>query len=78
MKSLTPAIIISSIYLILAMVKNKYLNKQNLEQKHSKQIMQESVLVFVSVIIGFFAIDKLDAPVSNQPVPTAFLGKPEF
>ena len=78
MKSLTNAAIISAIYVILAMIKNKYATKDVSQQKPPKQIMQESVLVFVSVVLGFFAIEKLDQPISKPSAPNAFLGKPEF
>lgn len=78
MKSLTNAAIISAIYVILAMIKNKYVTKDVSQQKPPKQIMQESVLVFISVVLGFFAIEKLDEPISKPSAPNAFLGKPEF
>lgn len=78
MKNLIDACIISVIYVILVLVKNKFAKKQNKEPKPNRDIMQESILVFISAVLGFFAIEKMNEKVHKPDVPTAFLGKPEF
>ena len=67
--------IIAFIYFLLAFLRDKYILKQ---EKPIKTLVTDSVVVFVSPILGLFSIDKLDKGVLKKPVPTAFLGKPEF
>ena len=76
MKNLLNAGIISSVFVILALLKSKYIDK---EDKKPKVIINDALLVFVSVIAGEFAIEKMNKGGSiGDSAPTAFLGKAEF
>lgn len=76
MKNLMNAGVISAVFIILAVLKSKYVDK---EDKKPKVIINDALLVFVSVLAGEFAIEKMNkgGPVGDS-APTAFLGKPEF
>lgn len=75
MTNVTNAGVISVIFFILSAVKDKYVAK---EEKSMKSLLTDSLFVFVSSNLGFFAMEKMDCPTVSSPAPTAFLGKPEF
>ena len=68
--------VISAVFIILAVLKSKYIDK---EDKKPKVIINDALLVFVSVLAGEFAIEKMNKGGSvGDSAPSAFLGKPEF
>ena len=70
---------ISVIYLLLRFIEMRFIAKEN---KGMKNIIRDSVLVFLSVIIGGFIHDQLGAAnkaISGQgDITVAFTDKPDF
>jgi hypothetical protein len=67
--------IVAFIYFLLIILRNKYIIKKD---KPIKELVTDSVMVFLSAMLGEFAIGKLDKGILKSSTPTAFLGKPEF
>jgi hypothetical protein len=74
--------IISVIFLIFKFLEMRYINIDNdNEPKPLKFLIRDSLLVYVSVVIGSFLLDQLN-PVMNEivvsEVPLAFTDNPPF
>ena len=67
--------IIAIIYLLLEIIRQKYILKEN---KALKLLVTDSVVVLLSSAIGLFAVENLDKGVLNKSSPTAFVGTPDF
>lgn len=67
--------IIAIIYLILGILRQKYILKEN---KPLKTLVTDSVVVLLSSAIGLFAVENLDKGVLSKSSPTAFVGSPDF
>ena len=67
--------IISLIYFLVTFLKQKYVVKKDKAVKH---LLNDTVIVFVSAVLGEIAIQKMDSSLLGKSEPTAFLGKPEF
>ena len=67
--------IITFIFFVLAFLQQKYVTKQN---KAVKILVTDSIVVFLSCILGMFFIEKLDKGFLKKSAPGAFIGNPEF
>lgn len=76
-ETFTIAIVISISYFILKFVEMRVIVKKN---KTIKDIIRETLLVYLSCISGFFIYEQL-SPMKNmikQTTPTVFTGEPDF
>lgn len=74
------AAIVSVIYFIVKFIEMKYIDK---EMKPIKVLFRDVLLVYVSVVVGFFVIQQLDPVVqetlnSTSSIPIAFTDMPPF
>lgn len=73
------AAIVSVIYFIAKFIEMKYVDK---EMKPIKVLFRDVLLVYVSVVIGFFVIEQLNPVVQetlhSSSVPMAFTDIPSF
>jgi hypothetical protein len=74
------AAIVSVIYFIAKFIEMKYIDK---EMKPIKVLFRDVLLVYVSVVVGFFVINQLDPVVqetlnSATSTPIAFTDMPPF
>jgi hypothetical protein len=71
------AVVISIIYLILKIFEMKYIIK---ESKPLKLLIRDSIVVYVSILFGYFILSQVE-PVVNNIVPSqpaAFTDNPPF
>jgi len=72
------AAVISVVFLIAKFIEMRFVEKEN---KPLKFLIRDSLLVYISVIIGSFILDQLK-PVMNEivvsEVPLAFTDNPSF
>jgi|SaaInlStandDraft_3_1057020.scaffolds.fasta_scaffold57115_2 hypothetical protein len=73
----TIAILVSIIFFIITFLENKYLEKEN--PKTIKILVKETLLVYFSVICGYFVIQQVSPlqEVSNSVTPV-FTDNPQF
>lgn len=73
------AAIVSVIYFIAKFIEMKYIDK---EMKPIKVLLRDVLLVYVSVVVGFFVIEQLNPVVqetlNSSNVPMAFTDTPPF
>jgi hypothetical protein len=68
--------IISIIYIISKFIEMRFVDKEN---KPLKLLIRDTVLVYFSVILGYFIIDQLKPiGISQKTNPTVFTDNPEF
>lgn len=67
--------IISLIFFLVTFFKQKYITKKD---KGMKLLLNDTIMVFISAVLGELAIQKIDNSILGKAEPTAFLGKPEF
>lgn len=67
--------IIAIVYLILEILRQKYILK---EKKALKLLVTDAVVVLLSSAIGLYAIENLDKRVLNKQQPVAFVGSADF
>lgn len=67
--------IIAIVYLILEILRQKYILKEN---KALKLLLTDAVVVLLSSAIGLYVIENLDKGVLNKSQPVAFVGLADF
>lgn len=73
---LSNSAIISFIYLFMKFIEMRFIIKQN---KPFKELFRETMIVFLSVVVGFYLIEQV-MPMKNisYEATKAFIGAPEF
>lgn len=67
---------VAIIFAIAKFVENKYILKE--EHIAMKNIVRDSLMVYVSTVIGLFVIEQVGETVAKQMPTNVFIGKPEF
>jgi hypothetical protein len=67
---------VAIIFAIAKFVENKYILKE--EHIAMKNIVRDSLMVYVSTVIGLFVIEQVGETVAKQMPTNVFTGKPEF
>lgn len=72
------AFVISVVYMIIKIVENKFIKKQ---EKFIKNVLIDGMFIFSSTIIGNYILNQINV-LSNKSsivdVPEAFIGNPTF
>ena len=69
------ALLISASYILIKFIEMKVILK---EFKPLKEVMRDTVIVFISVIIGMFLYSQVTNNITIKGSPTAFVGEAEF
>lgn len=67
---------VAVIFAISKFVENKYVLKE--EHISVKNIVRDSLMVYVSTVVGIFIIDQVGETVNKQSPTAVFTGKAEF
>jgi len=66
---------IAVIYLILKIVEMRVIVK---ETKPLKELVRDTIVVYLSSILGVFVLDQFSAGISKPAPTSAFTGNPDF
>ena len=72
------AAIISVIFIIAKFIEMRFIEKEN---KPLKELIKDTLIVYISVLSGFYLLDHLSPlmeSVGHDSVPAVFTGNPEF
>jgi hypothetical protein len=69
------ALLISFIFFITKFLEMRYIEKQ---PKPLKYLIRDSLLVYISVVIGYFVVEQLKPVVQKVVNPLAFTDNPPF
>ena len=70
--------VISVIFLISKFIEMRFIEKEN---KPLKELIKDTLIVYISVLSGFYLLDQLSPmmeSVGHDSVPAVFTGNPEF
>lgn len=68
-------LVISIIFLIYKFFEMRYINKKN---KPFKQLFRETLIVFISSLIGIYLVDMINSNINQIIPPNAYTGNPDF
>ena len=68
-------LVISIIFLIYKFFEMRYINKKN---KPFKQLFRETLIVFISSLIGIYLVDMINSNINKIIPPNAYTGNPDF
>lgn len=68
------SIAISIVYFIIRFIEIKFILKEDIILK---QMIRDTILVFISSILGLFILTQVNTDVSSN-IPAVFTGKPDF
>ena len=66
------------IFLIMKFIEMRFIEKEN---KPLKELIKDTLIVYISVLSGFYLLDQLSPmmeSVSSDNIPAVFTGNPEF
>jgi hypothetical protein len=69
------SLVISIIFIIYKFFEIRYINKKN---KPVKELFRESLVVFISSLIGVYLVDTINTNINKIIQPTAYTGNPDF
>ena len=72
------AAVISVIFLISKFIEMRFIEKEN---KPLKELIKDTLIVYISVLSGFYLLDQLSPmmeSIGHDSVPAVFTGNPEF
>ena len=67
--------VIAFVYIIMRFIEIRFVSK---ETKPVKQIVRDTIVVYISSIVGLFVIEQVDASEIGKTNAVAFVGSPEF
>lgn len=65
---------ISIVFTMIRFIETKFVLKEDIVLKH---IIRDTILVFISSILGMFILSQVNTEVSSK-IPAVFTGKPDF
>jgi hypothetical protein len=68
-------VVVSVIYLVFKFIEMKYILKEN---KPVKKLVRDTIIVYISVVIGYYTLSQISTGVIGNPVPEVFTGNPGF
>ena len=71
----TTGLAIAFVYFILKFIELRYIIKQ---PKAIKELIRDSIIVYVSSIIGLYTIEQFADTIIGSKTPPAMTGNPEF
>ena len=72
------AAVISILFFIAKFIEMRFIEKEN---KPLKELIKDTLIVYISVLSGFYLLDQLSPmmeSVSSDNIPAVFTGNPEF
>ena len=66
------------LFLIMKFIEMRFIEKEN---KPLKELIKDTLIVYISVLSGFYLLDQLSPmmeSVSSDNIPAVFTGNPEF
>jgi len=69
------ALFISASYILIKFIEMKVILK---EFKPLKEVIRETIIVFISVIIGMFLYSQVSGTINIKGSPNAFVGEADF
>ena len=69
---------VAIIFLIMKFIEMRFIEKEN---KPLKELIKDTLIVYISVLSGFYLLDQLSPmmeSVSSDNIPAVFTGNPEF
>ena len=66
------------LFLIMKFIEMRFIEKEN---KPIKELIKDTLIVYISVLSGFYLLDQLSPmmeSVSSDNIPAVFTGNPEF
>jgi|TARA_B110000285_G_scaffold232965_1_gene305428 uncharacterized membrane protein len=69
------ALFISAVYILIKFIEMKVILK---EFKPLKDVIRDTIVVFISVIIGMFLYSQVSGTINIKGSPTAFIGAADF
>jgi len=68
-------VVVSVIFLVFKFIEMKYILKEN---KPVKKLVRDTVIVYISVVIGYYTLNQISTGVISNPAPEVFTGNPGF
>jgi hypothetical protein len=69
------ALFISASYILIKFIEMKVILK---EFKPLKEVIRETIIVFISVIVGMFLYSQVSGTINIKGSPSAFVGEADF
>jgi hypothetical protein len=69
------AAVISIVFLIVKFIEMRFVDKEN---KPLKYMLRDTLLVYISVVLGNFVLEQSSLNVTNVPITQVFTDMPEF
>jgi len=69
------ALFISASYILIKFIEMKVILK---EFKPLKEVIRETIIVFISVIVGMFLYSQVSGTINIKGSPNAFVGEADF
>tara|TARA_B100000424_G_C22925950_1_gene492651 strand:- start:449 stop:682 length:234 start_codon:yes stop_codon:yes gene_type:complete len=68
-------VVIAVIYLIFKFIEMKYILKEN---KPVKKLFRDTVIVYISVVVGYYTLNQISSDIIDSSSPEVFTGNPGF
>jgi len=68
-------VVIAVIFLILKFIEMKYILK---EKKPLKTLFRDTVVVYISVVVGYYTLKQISSDIVDNSSPEVFTGNPGF
>ena len=68
-------VVVSVIYLIFKFIEMRYILKEN---KPLKTLFRDTIIVYVSVVVGYYILNQISSDIIDNSSPEVFTGNPGF
>ena len=68
-------VVIAVIFLILKFIEMRYILK---EKKPLKTLFRDTVVVYISVVVGYYTLNQISSDIVDNSSPEVFTGNPGF
>ena len=68
-------VVIAVIFLILKFIEMRYILK---EKKPLKTLFRDTVVVYISVVVGYYTLKQISSDIVDNSSPEVFTGNPGF
>tara|TARA_B100001989_G_C24140228_1_gene269891 strand:- start:104 stop:337 length:234 start_codon:yes stop_codon:yes gene_type:complete len=68
-------VVIAVIFLIFKFIEMKYILK---EKKPLKTLFRDTVVVYISVVVGYYTLNQISSDIVDNSSPEVFTGNPGF